>query len=38
MIDGVDTPMDQVRIALEKAGINAAEDYSMERFRVRRYT
>lgn len=38
MIDGVDTPKDQIRIALEKAGINEAEDYFMERFRVRRYT
>lgn len=37
MIEGVDTPEDQVRIALQKAGIAEDEDYKMERFRVERY-
>lgn len=37
MIDGVDTPEEQIRIALQKAGIDQDEDYKMERFRVKRY-
>jgi len=37
MIEGVDTPRDQVRIALQKAGISEDDDYKMERFRVERY-
>lgn len=37
MIEGVDTPEEQVRIALEKAGIRQFEDYKVERFKVRRY-
>lgn len=37
MLEGVDTPDDQVRIALQKAGISEDEEYKMERFRVERY-
>jgi AmmeMemoRadiSam system protein A len=36
-LEGVDTPEQQVEIALQKAGIRAYEEYSMERFRVERY-
>ena len=34
---GVDTPQEQVRIALEKAGISPYVDYTMERFEVVRH-
>lgn len=37
MIEGVDTPEEQVRIALQKAGIGEEEDFRLERFRVERY-
>ncbi len=36
-LEGVDTPEEQVGIALKKAGINPDENYSMERFEVVRY-
>ena len=36
-LEGVDTPEEQVEIALQKAGIRAYEEYSMERFRVERF-
>lgn len=36
-LEGVDTPMEQVKIALSKAGIGYNEDYSLERFEVIRY-
>lgn len=36
-LDGVDTPDQQVSIALQKAGISAHEPYSMERFEVVRH-
>jgi AmmeMemoRadiSam system protein A len=36
-IEGVDTKEEQVRIALNKAGIGENEDYKMERFRVTRH-
>jgi AmmeMemoRadiSam system protein A len=36
-LDGVDTVDDQIRIALQKAGIRASEPYSMRRFEVRRH-
>lgn len=36
-LEGVDTPEEQVNIALEKAGIKNHEDYKMERFKVTRY-
>lgn len=36
-LEGVDTPQKQVSIALQKAGINPAEKYSMERFEVIRH-
>ncbi len=36
-LDGVDTPMQQIEIALEKAGIDKDEDYSLERFLVERH-
>ncbi len=36
-LEGVDTPEEQVSIALTKAGINRYEDYKMERFQVERY-
>jgi uncharacterized protein (TIGR00296 family) len=36
-LEGVDTPEEQVGIALRKAGISSYEDYSMERFRVERF-
>ena len=34
---GVDTPQEQVRIALEKAGISSYANYTMERFEVIRH-
>ncbi len=37
-IEGVDTPKEQVSIALQKAGIASYERYTMERFRVVRHT
>lgn len=36
-LEGVDTPMQQVDIALQKAGIHAGEPYTMERFQVVRH-
>lgn len=36
-LEGVDTPEQQVSIALKKAGIRKAESYSMERFEVVRH-
>ncbi len=36
-LEGVDTPEDQVEIALRKAGIGPNEQYSMERFKVERF-
>ncbi|TLM77916.1 MAG: AMMECR1 domain-containing protein, partial [Actinobacteria bacterium] len=36
-LEGVDTPRQQVDIALRKAGIPASEPYSLERFRVDRH-
>jgi len=36
-LDGVDTPAEQVAIALLKAGIRQNEHYAMERFEVIRY-
>ena len=36
-LDGVDTPAEQVAIALRKAGIAPDEQYRLERFRVDRY-
>lgn len=36
-LEGVDTPREQVSIALKKAGINPDEDYTMERFEVIRH-
>lgn len=36
-IDGVDSPAEQVRIALNKAGINQHEGYKLERFEVVRH-
>jgi AmmeMemoRadiSam system protein A len=36
-IEGVDTPQEQVRIALNKAGIPEYEDYKLERFEVIRH-
>jgi len=36
-LDGVDTPEQQVSIALQKAGIRPNESYSMERFEVVRH-
>lgn len=37
-LEGVDTPEQQVNIALQKAGIRPDERYQMERFRVVRHT
>ena len=37
-LEGVDTPEMQVSIALQKAGIQPSEKYSMERFEVIRYS
>jgi AmmeMemoRadiSam system protein A len=36
-LEGIDTPQEQVAIALSKAGIGPDERYSMQRFRVTRY-
>lgn len=36
-LEGVDTPEEQVSIALQKAGIRPGENYDMERFEVVRY-
>ncbi|GFN35712.1 AmmeMemoRadiSam system protein A [Tepidimicrobium xylanilyticum] len=36
-IEGIDTPEEQIRIALNKASISEYEDYKMERFRVIRH-
>jgi AmmeMemoRadiSam system protein A len=36
-LEGVETPEQQVQIALQKAGIRPYEDYEMERFEVIRY-
>ncbi|MGI5849772.1 MAG: AmmeMemoRadiSam system protein A [Christensenellales bacterium] len=36
-LEGVDTPEQQVAIALQKAGISASETYQMERFEVVRH-
>jgi AmmeMemoRadiSam system protein A len=36
-LEGVDTPHEQVMIALRKAGISPSEQYSMQRFEVIRY-
>ena len=36
-LEGVDTPEQQVSIALQKAGISSHEDYRMERFEVVRH-
>jgi len=36
-LEGIDTPEQQVAIALQKAGIRKDEDYSMERFEVIRH-
>ena len=36
-LEGVDTPKEQLEIALNKAGIEPHERYSMERFKVTRY-
>lgn len=37
-LEGVDTPEKQVSIAMQKAGINPAEKYILERFEVIRYS
>jgi AmmeMemoRadiSam system protein A len=36
-LDGVDTPLDQLSIALQKAGINPRSEFSVERFEVIRH-
>lgn len=36
-LEGIDTPKQQVAIALRKAGISESESYAMERFRVVRH-
>jgi AmmeMemoRadiSam system protein A len=36
-LEGIDTPEQQVKIALQKAGISHSEHYSMERFEVIRH-
>ena len=36
-LDGVDTPQDQVAIALAKAGIRPHDPYELQRFEVIRY-
>lgn len=36
-IEGVDTPQEQVKIALQKANISEYEDYKLERFEVIRH-
>ncbi|MDN5347830.1 MAG: hypothetical protein PWP65_1394 [Clostridia bacterium] len=37
-LEGINTPEEQVAIACRKAGIDPSEPYTLERFRVRRYT
>jgi AmmeMemoRadiSam system protein A len=37
-LEGVDTPSEQIAIALRKAGIEPSEPYELERFEVVRYT
>lgn len=37
-LEGINTPEEQVDIALKKAGIKKGEGYKMERFQVERYT
>ena len=36
-LEGIDSPAQQIEIALQKAGIHPSEDYEMERFEVIRY-
>ncbi|HEY9059924.1 MAG TPA: AmmeMemoRadiSam system protein A [Pseudobacteroides sp.] len=36
-LEGVDTPLEQVSIALQKAGINPRSEFSLERFEVIRH-
>lgn len=36
-LSGVDSPEEQIKIALKKAGIGPREKYTLERFKVRRY-
>ena len=36
-LEGVDTPGQQIAIALQKAGIRASEPYELERFTVERH-
>jgi len=36
-IEGVNTPEEQVEIAVEKAGIKADESYTIERFEIKRH-
>jgi len=36
-LEGIDTPAEQVSIALQKAGISPFESYEMQRFKVTRY-
>lgn len=36
-LEGIDTPREQIKIALQKAGISRSEPYEMERFEVIRY-
>lgn len=36
-LEGIDTPQEQVRIALNKAGIPEFEDFKLERFEVIRH-
>lgn len=36
-LEGVDTPIEQVSIALQKAGINPRSEFSLERFEVIRH-
>ncbi|WP_313371182.1 AMMECR1 domain-containing protein, partial [Sedimentibacter sp.] len=36
-LEGIDTPEEQVSIALKKAGIDPDENYNMERFEVVRH-
>ena len=37
-LDGVDTPAQQVAIAMQKGGIRKGEPYTLERFEVVRHT
>ena len=36
-LDGVNTPEQQISIALKKAGIHPSEEYTIERFEVTRH-